>query len=165
MAQLRFFDDTKKKESKICAFTGHRQLGADFSARRLKEAIVAQIESGVEIFLSGMAIGFDLLAAETVLSLKENYPHIKLVACIPCYGQEKYFSQEDKERYVEACAKSDEKILLSQNYYRGCMQKRDRYMAERADVMIAYCKKSEGGTAYTVRYFRSIHPENEIVFL
>ena len=61
--------------------------------------------------------------------------------------------------------KADEKIYLAKDYYKGCMLTRDRFMADKADVMIAYCKKDTGGTAYTVRYFKKKYPLKEIIFL
>ena len=140
-------------------------MGGDFKEEALKNAVKEAIKEGVEIFYCGMAMGFDLLAAETVFYLKEEFPKIRLVACVPCYGQEKSFSKEDKARYVEALKKADERIILSERYYRGCMQVRDKYMAERADMLIAYCKKETGGTAYTVKCFQKLRPSGEIVFL
>lgn len=163
MEQLSIF--TENKPVKNCVFTGHRDLQADFSKKKLKAAIKQAIELGVDTFLCGMAIGFDLAAAEAVLSLKKKNPSLKLSACIPCIGQEKYFSKADQKRYTAVLKKADEKVILSDSYYKGCMQVRDKYMAERADVMIAYCKKQEGGTAYTVRCFKKFHPEENIIFL
>lgn len=154
-----------QKNKKSCAFTGHRSLGEDFREKALKNAVELAIKEGVEIFYCGMAMGFDLLAAETVLDLKAEFPQIRLVACVPCYGQEKSFSKEDKARYSKALKNADEQIILSEHYYRGCMQVRDKYMAERADMLIAYCKKSTGGTAYTVKCFQKAHADGEIVFL
>ena len=55
--------------------------------------------------------------------------------------------------------------MLAEHYFRGCMQQRDKYMADRADVLIAYCKKDVGGTAYTVHYFKKKYPFKEILFL
>lgn len=150
---------------KSCVFTGHRTLEEDFSARKLKATVQAAIEKGVEVFYNGMAMGFDLIAAETVLKFKKKYPHIKLIACIPCYKQERNFSEKDKKRYVAVLKKADEQVILAEEYYRGCMQVRDKYMAERADMMIAYCKKTTGGAAYTVKCFQKCNPEGEIVFL
>ena len=163
MKQLSLFQE--EKQLKTCVFTGHRELSSDFSKRKLKEEIKKLLTLGVDTFLCGMAIGFDLLAAETVLSLKRKHPQIKLVACIPCIGQEKYFSKTDQKRYVVAVKKADEKVILSNSYYRGCMQVRDKYMAERGDVMIAYCTKKEGGAAYTVRCFQKAHPQSDIIFV
>ena len=154
-----------QKNKKSCAFTGHRILGEDFSEKALKNAVKEAIKAGVEIFYCGMAIGFDLLAAETVLELKAEFPQIRLVACVPCYGQEKSFSKEDKARYSKALKNADEQRILSEHYYRGCMQVRDKYMAEHADMLIAYCKKQTGGTAYTVKCFQKAHADGEIVFL
>ena len=163
MKQLSLFE--KEKQVKICVFTGHRELPSEFSKRALKDEVKKLILAGVDTFLCGMAIGFDLLAAETILSLKKKYPNVKLTACIPCLGQEKYFSKADQKRYVSAVKKADEKVILSDSYYRGCMQVRDKYMAERGDIMLAYCTKKEGGAAYTVRCFQKAHPSGEVIFL
>ena len=164
MSQLFIKTETSKK-AESCVFTGHRILEEDFSPRRLKKEIKKLIEKGIVTFYNGMAMGFDLLAAQYVLSLKKEYPFIKLIACIPCYQQEKSYSEKDKKRYVSILKKADEKIILSDHYFVGCMQSRDRYMVDRADVMIAYCKKEKGGAAFTVKYFQKKHPENEIIFL
>lgn len=166
MQQLRI--KTEKEENtaiKSCVFTGHRLLEQDFSPKKLKTAVQEAILQGVETFYNGMAMGFDLIAAETVLKWKKKYPHVKLIACIPCYKQERSFSEKDKKRYVAILKKADEKVFLSEEYYRGCMQARDKYMAERADMMIAYCKKQTGGAAYTVKCFQKCNPEGEIFFL
>lgn len=158
-------DEREEQNTTACVFTGHREMEEDFSARKLRLAIERVIKEGVTTFYNGMAKGFDLAAATAVLRLKKKYPQIKLIACIPCYGQEKYFCERDKKRYVETLKKADEKIVLSPAYYRGCMQARDRYMAERAQVMIAYCKKAEGGAAYTVKIFQKLHPSANVFFL
>nr|MBR6777949.1 DUF1273 family protein [Clostridia bacterium] len=163
MLQMSIFSE--ERPIKVCVFTGHRDLQSDFSKKKLKEAVKEVIDMGADTFLCGMAMGFDLIAAETVLSLKRKFPHIKLVACIPCVGQEKYFSNTDKRRYVAAVEKADKRVVLSDSYYRGCMQARDRYMADRGDILITYCKKQEGGTAYTVHYFQKVNPEGKIIFL
>lgn len=168
MEQLEFLLKTGEDaplHKKSCAFTGHRQLGEDFSARKLKKEIKKLMEEGVDIFYNGMAMGFDLLAAEQVLALKKKFPSVKLIACVPCYGQEKYFSDEDKKRYAKILKIADETVTLSDHYYNGCMQKRDRYMADRADVMIAYCKKEEGGAAYTVKYFSKKKGAENIIYV
>ncbi|MBO5481462.1 MAG: DUF1273 family protein [Clostridia bacterium] len=161
--QLSLIEPTQNV--KTCAFTGHRNLDADFSKSALKKQVEKMIKKGVDTFLCGMAVGFDMLAAETVLALKKKYPNVKLIACIPCYGQERFFSEEDKKRYAVLVQNADEKTVLAERYYKGCMQKRDIYMADRADTMLAYCKRETGGAAFTVRYFQRKYPNKEIVFL
>ena len=74
-----------KKVRKTCAFTGHRPKKlpwgyneTDVRCVALKVALERQIRSlvqeGVTDFLSGMAEGIDLLAAEIVLNLRPNTP-------------------------------------------------------------------------------------------
>ena len=155
----------KKIQIKNCAFTGHRDLDKSFSLEKLEKIVLNLAEKGVTNFFCGMAKGFDLFAAEAVLKTKETYKNVKLVACIPFYGQEKNYTQEDKKRYVEILKKCDIKITLSQNFYKGCSLARDRYMADNADMIVAYLKKETGGTAYTVAYFRKKYPCKEVVFL
>ncbi len=163
MRQLSIFQE--EKNIKVCAFTGHRELPKDFSKKSLKQAVISMIEKGADTFLCGMALGFDLLAAETVLALKKKYPQIRLVACIPCLDQNKYYSKTDNKRYEKALEKADKKAVLAENYFNGCMHKRNKYMVERADALIAYCKKDFGGTYYTVKTFKKLWPEGEILFL
>ena len=154
-----------QKKEKVCAFTGHRSLEADFKQADLKEKIENLIKDGVIVFLSGVATGFDIIAAKMVISLKKEYPFIKLIACIPCLNQEKYFSDKQREEYYAVLEQADEKHVLSDRYYNGCMQKRNRYMADRADVLMAYCVQEKGGAAYTVKYFKKTYPKREIIFI
>ncbi len=166
LKQINLFTiEEKNSVYKNCVFTGHRDLGDDFSKSTLKKTIEGLIKEGVENFYNGMAIGFDLIAAECVLSLRKKYPQVKLIACVPCYGQEKYFSDIDKRRYVKILKKADETVTLADHYYQGCMQNRDKYMVEHAEVMIAYCKKTTGGAAYTVKLFQKAYPDGVIHFV
>ena len=154
-----------EKPVKTCVFTGHRHLRDEFSLSDLKNAVEQCILKGTEIFYNGMAMGFDLLAAEVVLQMKKKYPHVRLIACIPFYGQEKNFPETDKKRYCEILKQADEQILLSEHYFHGCLPRRDLYMVKQADSMIAYCKKTTGGAAYTVKCFQKVCPNGEILYL
>ena len=162
--QQNFFEKNIK-EVKSCILTGHRKLREDFNEKLVQTALKNAIEKGVEIFYNGMAKGFDLLCGKLLINFKKKYPNIQIIACIPCYNQEKNYTEEEKKLYLEILSKCNEKIILSNHYFIGCMQNRDRYMADRSDMMIAYLKKAEGGTAYTVKYFQKKYPEKEIVFL
>ena len=82
---------------KTCAFTGHRPKGLGYpeSAGRcaaLKEKLRSLIirmmeEEGVTHFISGMAQGVDMYAAEIVLELKKQHPQITLECAIPYEGR------------------------------------------------------------------------------
>ena len=141
------------RKIKSCAFSGHRLTGEDFDEKKLEEALRALAREETRTFYCGMAEGFDLYAAECVAKLKREYPSLRLVGCIPCVGQEKNYSESEKKKYFRLLDACDVKVILADKYYRGCMLKRNDYMAERADALIAYCRRETGGTAYTVKCF------------
>ena len=71
-----------EKKNISVSFTGHRNY--DRSADdKLREIISSLYERGYRRFLTGMAWGFDLAAAEVVISLKNSLPDIELIAVEP----------------------------------------------------------------------------------
>ena len=141
--------------------TGHRRLPKDFDVEQVNNVLEQLLQEGVITFYNGLAVGFDLLCAELLIALKKKYPHLRLIGCVPYYGQEKSFPAEDKKRYVAALKECDEVVTLSQNYYRGCCLVRDDYMVAQADVLVAYCVKKTGGAAYTLKKFLKRHDKDE----
>ena len=139
---------------KVCAFTGHRNLaGTDFDEHLLERVVFNLVKTGTTRFLCGMAVGFDMKAAQAVLALKERYD-IELVACLPCTNQSERFSARSKELYDRILEKCDEIVVLDREYKAGCMQRRDRYMVDNCDVLVSFLRKNSGGTYYTVNYAR-----------
>ena len=136
---------------KSCALSGHRVLRADFSVQKLRDALLSLLEQGVTDFYCGMALGFDLAACEELMRLRAQYP-LRIVACIPCAGQEERYPPARRRQYARLCAACDECVVLFSSYEQGCMFARNRYMVDRADVLLAYLNAPRGGTFYTVRY-------------
>ena len=139
---------------KVCAFTGHRSLaGTDFDEHLLERVVSDLVKTGTTRFLCGMAVGFDMKAAQAVLALKDMY-EIELVACLPCANQSERFSARNKKLYNEILARCDDIIIMEMEYKNGCMQERDRYMVDNCDLLVCFLRKSSGGTYYTVNYAR-----------
>lgn len=142
-------------KSKSLAFTGHRTVPVerqDEIRARLVEAVSVACKSGITCFYSGMAMGFDLMAAETVLSLKGKYPDIRLIAVIPFRRQSYRWPSMEKERYQNIISRADQVIVLSEHYFHGCLLRRNDFMLEHSCGVIAfYDGKSYGGTFYTSR--------------
>lgn len=137
---------------RVCAFTGHRDLFKyDFDEQLLERVVLNLVKTGVKKFLCGMAIGFDLKAAQAVLALKENYG-VELVACLPCINQADVFSAKNKALYNKILSNCDEVIVFEREYTRGCMFTRDRYLVDNSDVIVCFLRKKSGGTYYTVNY-------------
>ena len=137
---------------KTCAFTGHRDIIDEIDIDFLTACLQEFIDGGYDTFLSGMARGFDLIAADAVLKLKEKNKRIKLIACVPCPGQSKYYPPEEKEKYDRILPLCDGVETVSEHYYKGCMQRRDRYMVDKSSLLIAYSRTRAGGTFYTLNY-------------
>jgi len=123
-------------------------------AARLEKAIVEQIEKGVRFFGAGGALGFDTLAAQTVLRLREKYPDIKLVLVLPCLTQTRGWPAGDAAEYERIKALADKVVCISQAYTPDCMFRRNRHLVDHSGVCICCLTRDTGGTAYTVRYAR-----------
>lgn len=107
-----------------------------------------------------MAAGFDMLAAETLLAMKADYSDIRLTAVIPFRGQSCKFNPVDKERYRSILGKADDMVCLSETYFDGCFLRRNDYMLERANRIIAYYNgEPKGGTFYTCRRAKRMNLE------
>lgn len=103
-------------------------------------------------FISGMAMGIDMICAETVLLLKDKYPEITLECAIPCETQAAKWSERYRDRYfyiVECC---DKETMLETHYSSGCMQRRNKYMVDRADFVLAVWNGKPSGTQNTIKY-------------
>ena len=139
-----------------CCFTGHRNLPDEREqiSQKLEQTIIRLIQTGIHQFMAGGALGFDTLAAQTVLKLREKFPHIKLILILPCLTQTRSWPEDDVTVYDDIKAAADEVIYTSQQYTRGCMHKRNRYLVDHSSVCICYLTESKGGTAYTVKYAR-----------
>ena len=133
-----------------CTLTGHRVL-RDLDYALMDRVILNLIKNGCTRFMCGMAMGFDLAAAESIIALKKRYA-VELVACIPCENQSDVLFNSDRIRYSRILENCSEIIVLSENYYNGCMQARDRFMVDNSDIVLCYLRKKSGGTYYTVSY-------------
>lgn len=147
---------------KTCCFTGHRpqKLGygensiqCDELKNRLEELIIELIEKGgVTHFVSGVALGVDTYAAKIVLNLKTRYPDITLECAIPCENQAEKWNERDRDVYYDLISKCDKETLLQQKYSSDCMKKRNEYMVDNSDYVIAVWNGKPSGTGNTVKY-------------
>lgn len=144
------------KKFTVC-FSGHRKIPLNertFLVQRLEEVIYQLIQKGYISFATGGAIGFDTLAAQTVLKCKQTHPDIKLILVLPCLTQAKYWSDADKAIYDDILHRADQVQYASDEYNKSCMYERNRQLVDMSSVCICYLKAKTGGTAYTVKYAR-----------
>ncbi len=147
-------DELPDDKEHTCMFTGHRNISDD--RQQLTARLAAELETlitvhGVKYFVAGGALGFDILAEQTVLKLKQRYPHIKLYLALPCIDQDKQWSESSRKQYMSLMNSADGVTYVQRDYTDGCMLRRNDFMISLSSYCVCYKRKSFGGTAYTVR--------------
>lgn len=140
-------------KARTCAITGHRILYQQINKDKLKQLFLKVIEDGYDTFLNGMAIGFDAISFNVLEEIRRE-KDIRIIACIPCLNQSDKFNNSQKIEYERMVLSADESIVLSKKYTTTCMTKRNKFMVDNSDILIAYMSKNFGGTAKTVTYAR-----------
>lgn len=153
-----------KRQIITCCFTGHRPQNLSFKfdethpdCMRIKNTLTKCIrrlitEHDVTHFISGMAIGVDMWAAEAILALKKEFPSITLESAIPCETQAIKWNTKDRERYYRILSKCDKETMVHRHYTTTCMHKRNEYMIDQSSFVIAVWNGVPGGTGNTIRY-------------
>lgn len=150
---------------KKCCFTGYRpqklsylqeETGAAYQRlyRLLTKLIKAAVDEGYDYFISGFAEGVDLIAAKIVLELKNEGYEIDLEAALPGMNQAKCWTADQKELYYMLLDLADHRTCVDQTMTKYSCLKRDEYMVDQSDLVIAVFDGKKGGTAYTLRYAR-----------
>ncbi|MGN0787464.1 MAG: SLOG family protein [Candidatus Onthoplasma sp.] len=113
----------------------------------LKDLLEQSINSGITYFLTGMAEGFDMIATEILIKLRETYKHIKIFAIIPYLNQDIKWTKQQRERYGEILKQCD--------------------MITNSSLCIACFNGKPSGTSNTVKFavengckIRIINPDN-----
>lgn len=176
----------------ICA-TGHRSdklgcgKGDDWSSKspklqpvrkqieeKLRAILDFQILAGENKFelISGMALGVDQLFFSVGNQLRKEYAEqgitIILTAAVPCLEQDGIWKDDCKISYAAMLKAADKKVRISNKKYeqdKGCMQRRNKFMVDNADMVLAYHDGSEGGTKNCVDYAKSVGAVIENAFV
>lgn len=142
---------------RTCCFTGHRIIPTQERENifiALKKTIQNLVLKGYQFFGTGGALGFDTMAAQAVLSLKEDLPYIKLILVLPCKDQASRWKDTDRKVYEEIKCQADKVVYMSECYTPDCMFRRNRHLVDCSSTCICYLTQECGGTAYTVEYAR-----------
>lgn len=161
---------------KICCVTGNRpqkfpwEYGEGEKHKKylsdMRVLVKNLIEQGYHYFLSGGALGVDQDFAETVLSFKKDRSDISLEIAVPCKTQAAWWSKAEQRRYNAILERADLVTVLSENYTRFCMQKRNEYMVKKSDIVIAFWNgEKEGGTWNTITYAQKTSKSMKIYLL
>ncbi|MDY4517210.1 MAG: SLOG family protein [Candidatus Spyradocola sp.] len=152
---------------RTACFTGHRPREVmafeplDARCERLTEAFDREVQrlvqqQRVDMFLCGMADGFDLFAAQRLLWLRrmDRIPQgVCLIAVLPYPGHIRSMPRKRwTEAYQEVLLCAQDALVVSAEYGPEAYKKRNAYMVEHARYVLAFWNHSpRSGTGQTVR--------------
>ena len=127
----------------VVTFCGHGEFYGDEEVKRwLRETVEALILRGADDFLLGGYGGFDACAASVVWELKRQYPAIRSTLVLPYLDR-----TVDAKKYDGTLYPPLEKVPR-----RFAISKRNEYMVNEADIVVAYVTHDWGGAAATLAY-------------
>ena len=145
-----------EKRTRRCCFTGHRPekmtMTENQAIKELEIAIRQAIDDGFNVFISGMAPGVDIWAAEIVLRLRDKEKlQIKLIAANP---HPNFIDRWPKwsKRYNAIIEAADLTRDICDSYKRGVYQIRNEWMVDHSTRVIAVWNGTPSGTKNTVDY-------------
>ncbi len=143
-------------QEKTCCFTGHRPEKLTATEEEVKtaleKAIQAAISDGYMVFISGMARGTDLWAAEIVLGLRDAGQPLRLLCAAPYPGFEQRWGARWRDCARRVLAAADQVHFVSPGYAGNCFRLRNEWMVDHAARVIAVYHGGSGGTRNTLRY-------------
>lgn len=147
--------EKEKRLHRVC-FTGYRpeKLTQPESViiQGLETAIRQAIYDGKSVFISGMARGVDIWAAEIMLHLREEGQKIKLICASPYKGFERGWSSEWQQRYNTVLEADYLVRFIPPGYSRSCFRIRNEWMVDHSSLVIAVFNGQPSGTKNTIDF-------------
>lgn len=145
---------------KTIAFFGHRIVDDYFEIERQVEQIVCSlIKEGEYVeFLVGRNGQFDELVTSVVRRVKQNLgdEYSSLVLVLPYVTTQSGSYWNQLKRFydvIEICGES------SQAHYKAAISVRNRKMIDRADTVVFYVKREDGGAYEALKYAEKVGKE------
>lgn len=141
-----------------CCFTGHRPEKLTIPEVRLAALLEAEIRKDVDqeftTFITGMAKGTDLIAAEIVLRLREEDPQLRLVAALPYPNFGRRWGDSWSERFQRVLSAADQIECVCPCSSWASYQLRNEWMVNHSALVIAAFNGESGGTKNTLDFAR-----------
>ena len=162
---MKFTAENNINQKNTCCFSGHRIVKSqdyDNILANLDKILETLYNKGITNYISGGALGFDTLAAESVIKLRSKYSNIRLILALPCKDQACKWNKIQKNQYTKLLGSADEVIYVSESYTPECMHKRNRFMVDNSSAVIVCFIFMASGTAFTCLFFTTPGPRDRI---
>lgn len=141
---------TGYKQHEIGVFD-EKHPGVAFIKKALENHLVQLIDDGLEwVILSGQ-LGVETWAAELVIDLKNEFPHLKYAIITPFLDQEKNWNETKQEKYREICERADFYTSVTKKPYEGPWQfiEKNKFIIRNSDgLLIVYDEENEGSPKF-----------------
>ena len=141
-----------------CCFTGHRpyllKRPEDDIKVDLENSILRAVADGYTTFISGLACGVDIWAAEIVVRLQKTNPSLHLIAAVPFPGFDENWDDSWRERYRLLLSQAEYVKVMEPSYSRAACQERNEWMVSHSARVIAVYSGEPGGTRNTILHAR-----------
>jgi len=121
----------------------------------LQKEIIAAIDRGMAAFIHGCMAGWDIFAAEQVIAVKKQYPHVRLVSVAPYkadfFNREKCWTPGWINRARVVFNQHDFGVKVAERYRSGIYYERNDVLIQYSSELICYHDGGSGGTQYTVK--------------
>jgi len=145
--------------TKTICFTGHRtaklkSYDMAWISLNLSGAIQRAISRGFTHFISGGALGIDQIAASIVLHIAETHNiDLSITIARPFPSQSTAWPKWARQAYQQLLARVSQVVDVSPDPYTVWkLHKRNRWMVDRSQAVIAVWDGTKGGTANCVSY-------------
>jgi uncharacterized phage-like protein YoqJ len=123
--------------------------GVNYIKKAIEKELIRLVESGVIWAIVSGQSGVELWAAEVVLSLKKEYPQLKLAVITPFLGQEENWKPEKQESYLNVIQQADFMDSVSKQPYQGPWQfvQKNKFLLSNTDgLLILFDRDNEEGS-------------------
>ncbi|MGO0060607.1 SLOG family protein [Brevibacillus fluminis] len=119
--------------------------------KALKRELIRLLEEELEWVIISGQLGVEMWAAETVLELKKEYPHLKLAVITPFLNQEEKWKEETQDYYRTIVMQADYLNSVYQTPYEGVWQlkEKDKFLLSHSDgILLVYDEENEGSPKF-----------------
>lgn len=105
------------------------------------------------VVIVGMALGVDMFVGKLVLTMKKDYPNLRLGLAIPFEGQQDNYPSKDRALWKRLYEEADYKKTLAPRYTRKVLQERNEYIVKHSHELLAVWDYApQGGTYNCIEY-------------
>ena len=136
----------------VCTFAGHREVFLSSVNQDIDNALSELVQSEDDyMFYSGGMGDFDFMCEAAVRRLKKRCPHlnIRLNLVLPYMTNQ---INRDKDYYESRFDDIIIPMALMGVHYKAAIKKRNRWMVDQADKILAYVYRDFGGAFDTIKY-------------